>query len=205
MAIKKLTIFIFGIFYIINVNAQTQSELETAFSKSYVLEKNKEYEDAISILKTVYNKSSYEVNLRLGWLSYLAGNNKSSISYYSLAEGICPKATEPKWGIINPLAKMEDWVAVEKEYVGILKLDPKNSIANYRLGLIYYYRKNYLTARKYLDITLELNPFDYDALLTSAWNNYFLGKTNEAKIQFQKVLLYNPKDSFALEGLGLIK
>jgi hypothetical protein len=38
-----------------------------------------------------------------------------------------------------------------------------------------------------------------------AWTNLKLGKTREAKILFNKTLLYNPDDASAKEGLGLIK
>ena len=116
-----------------------------------------------------------------------------------------PAATEPLWGLLNPYLAKEDWLNAEKVYLDILKLDPKNSVVNYRLGLIYYYRKNYKMAQKYFDVALNLYPFDYDTMLMSAWTNYFLGKNSEAKVLFNKVLLYSPNDASALEGLALIK
>jgi tetratricopeptide (TPR) repeat protein len=179
--------------------------LMNAFSKSYGFEANKKYEDAINSLKAVYNAGSYETNLRLGWLNYCAEKYKESVVYYQKAISLMPAATEPIWGIINPLVVLEQWNDVEKYYQIILKLDSKNSVANYHLGLIYYYRKNYTTAKKYFDVSLNLYPFDYNNLLMSGWNNYFLGNTNEARSIFNKVLLYKPNDSSALEGLGLIK
>jgi hypothetical protein len=48
-------------------------------------------------------------------------------------------------------------------------------------------------------------PFGYDGLLMLAWTTYFLGNSNQAKVLFNKVCLYNPGDKSALEGLGLIK
>ena len=42
-------------------------------------------------------------------------------------------------------------------------------------------------------------------MLMSAWNLYFLGKYGEAKELFQRVLLYNPQDTSAKEGLSMIK
>jgi tetratricopeptide (TPR) repeat protein len=65
--------------------------------------------------------------------------------------------------------------------------------------LIYYYRKNYTLAKKYFDVALNLHPFDYNALLMSAWTNYFLGKSSEAKVLFNRVLLHYRTDSSALE------
>jgi hypothetical protein len=39
----------------------------------------------------------------------------------------------------------------------------------------------------------------------TAWNNYFLRDKDKAKALFNKMILYAPEDSSALEGLGLIK
>ena len=100
---------------------------------------------------------------------------------------------------------MENYNEIEKTYLAILKIESKNSLANYYLGLIYYYRKDYLNAKKYFDVSLNLYPFGYNNMLMSAWTNYYLGNKNEASILFNKTLLYSPHDKSALEGLSLIK
>lgn len=188
----------------ISVQAQDKT-LMNAFSQSYDYEAIKKYDAAISSLNTAYNASSYEINLRLGWLNYQAGKYKESVTFYQKAIALMPAASEPMWALINPFTKLENWNEVEKTYLSILKLDPKNSSANYNLGLIYYYRKDYLNAKKQFDISLNLYPFDYNNMLMSAWTNYFLGNKNEAKTLFNKTLLYSPNDKSALEGLSLIK
>lgn len=187
------------------VNAQSQQQLQDAFSMSYTLEAEKKYGNAISLFSSIYSASSYEINLRLGWLTYLNGDNDKSISYYKICISLMPVATEPLWGIVKPYALRKDWVNSETTYKSIIKLDPKNSIAHYWLGVIYYNKKDYTSAKKYLDVALNLNPFDYDTMLMSAWSNYFLGNTNEAKTLFYKTLLNRPNDASALEGLALIK
>lgn len=186
-------------------SAQTQQELQDAFSRSYLLEAEKKYSDAISQLTTVYSESSYEINLRLGWLQFQKADYTKSVSYYQKCIALMPVATEPLWGILKPYAAQNDWTKVEATYKNIIKLDPRNSVAHYWLGVIFYNRKDYTAAKKYLDVSLNLNPFDYDILLMSAWTNYFLGNTSEAKILFNKTLLNHPNDASALEGLSLIK
>ena len=199
---KSLTIFITAL--TLNVAAQDKTVMD-AFSQSYDFEAIKKYDAAISSLNKVYSETSYEINMRMGWLNYSAGKSKEAIAYYQKAITIMPAATEPLWAIITPLSVLEIWNEVEKNYVAILKLDPKNASANYSLGLIYYYRKDYVNAKKYFDVSLNLYPYNYNNMLMSAWTNYFLGSKNEAKLLFKKVLLYSPNDSSALEGLGLIK
>jgi len=189
-----------------SLQAQVQNKaLMTAFSQSYDYEAIAKYDAAISSINTVYSATSYEINLRMGWLNYLAGKYKESVSFYQKAIALMPAATEPKWAIINPYSKLENWNEIEKTYLSILKTDPKNASANYNLGLIYYYRKDYFSAKKYLDVSLNLSPFGYNNMLMSAWTNYYLGNKNEAITLFNKTLLYSPNDKSALEGLSLIK
>jgi tetratricopeptide (TPR) repeat protein len=185
--------------------AQDQNTLITAFSKSYEYETLKNYNLAINSINGVYSETSYEINLRLGWLHFLNLNYKESIAYYQKAIAIMPAATEPKWGILNPYAKNEDASNIEKTYLSILKVDSKNASANYKLGLIYFYKKDYINAKKHFDVVLNQTPFNYNYLIISAWTNYYLGNKKEASVLFNKTLLYNPKDNSALEGLSLIK
>jgi tetratricopeptide (TPR) repeat protein len=188
----------------LTLSAQTK-EITSAFALSYDYEAVQKYDAAIKSITPVYNASSYEMNLRLGWLHYLSAKHKDAVAYYQKAIQLMPAATEPHWAIINPLTKLESWTEIEKTYLAILKLDTKNGSANYNLAMIYYYRKDYLNTKKYLDVALNLTPFNYNNMLMSAWTNYFLGNKNEAKALFNKVLLYSPNDKSALEGLGLIK
>lgn len=203
--LKKFIMGALILFLISSSYAQTQVQLREAFSKSYDYEKTGKYGDAIKALLPNYVANSYEMNLRLGWLSYKNSSHDQSITYYKKAAALMPVATEPLWGIVYPYSAQEKWNLVEQTYKQILKLDPKNGLAHYRLGLINYYRKKYTEAKKYFDVALNQTPFDYNYMLMSAWNCYFLGRYSEAKVLFNKVLLYNPEDKSALEGISLIK
>jgi len=184
--------------------AQT-SNITKAFEESYNLEKEGEYKQAIEKIKTVYSADNYEINLRLGWLNYYAGFFTESTTYYQKAISLMPYSIEAKFGLINPLAALGNWNIVIKTYEKILQLDPMNSTANYRLGSIYYGKKEYNNAYKYYEKVANSYPFDYDGTLMFAWTNYFLGKPREARILFNKVLLISPNDESAIEGLSLIK
>lgn len=200
----KLKITLLLVAFSLTIQAQNK-EITNAFTNSYKHEYNKNYNAAISNFSKVYSAKSYEMNLRLGWLHYLAGKTKESILYYDKAIEVMPGATEPKWALITVYTKTENWNEIEQLYLSILDLDPTNVTANYNLGLIYYYRKDYVAAKQYFDVSLNLTPFGYNNMLMSAWTNYFLGNINNASILFNKVLLYSPNDTSALEGLSLIK
>jgi tetratricopeptide (TPR) repeat protein len=116
-----------------------------------------------------------------------------------------PLSIEARLGIVYPASAMGNWNQVENRYLEILKIDPENSLVNYRMGLIYYGREDYGTAFKYFEKVVNHYPFDYDSVIILAWTNYMMGKYREAKVLFQKALLIQPNDPSALEGLALIK
>lgn len=176
-----------------------------AFTQSYYYEKVGNYSSAIASLKKVYDVSSYELNLRLGWLNYSAGLYKESMNYYQLAINLMPVSIEARLGYVYPAAAFGNMTEVVNQYTKILEIDPQNSTANYRMGYIYYDKKDYAAAYKYFEKVVNLYPFTYDGLIMFAWTNFQLGKTREAQVLFNKVLLLAPGDKSATQGLSLIK
>lgn len=194
------------VFSSLSVFSQTNyTTLQEAFGKSHLYESKGNYNDAIAVLKTVYQEDSYETTLRLGWLTYLAGLFTESSAYYQKAINLKPYSIEAKFGIVYPASALGNWDQVISQYKEILTIDPQNTLANYRMGSIYYGRKDYAKAEKYLEKVVNLYPFDYDSMILFAWTNFKLGKLREAQVLFNKVLLNKPTDSSALEGLSLIK
>ena len=189
----------------IMASAQDFKTIRDAFQESYIQEATGDFSSAINSLKSVYDEKSYEVNVRLGWLSYQAGLFTESVAYYNKAIEIMPYALEPRFGIVYPGAAMGNWSMVIAQYDKILEISPNNSIAMHRLGLIYYGRQDYESARKNFDKVVNLFPFDYDALSMLAWSHFQLKNFREAKVLFQKALLHTPTGTSALEGLELLE
>lgn len=201
----KKYLFILAILaFMFDIKAQTPELLE-AFSKSYTQEYAGDYSSAIQTLKKQYDDNGYEVNLRLGYLHYMAGLFTESIAYYQKAMTLMPYSIEAKLGFVLPASALGNWTQVENQYKKILEIDPSHSQTNYRLGLILYGKKEFQTAYRYFEKVVNQYPFGYDALLMYGWTNLQLGKYREAKVLFNKVLLYSPGDASALEGLSLIK
>ncbi|WP_457617794.1 tetratricopeptide repeat protein [Lutibacter sp.] len=200
-------ILLLGLFVlVVNTTAFTQTtflNLQEAFAKSYSLEAKGDFKLATNALKTVYEDNSYETNLRLGWLNYMAGNFNESIIFYKKAIALMPYADEPKFGYIAPLAALGNWDEVINTYKQILENSPHNTKAMYYLGTIYYNHSQFDKAISYFKQVADLYPFDYDGLLMYAWSNLQLGMKKEAKVLFQKVLLNKPTDASATEGLTL--
>jgi len=201
----KFIILVLAVFALPSFAQVNQAALEAAFSKSYAQEKNGDFTAAMAELKKVLDDSSYEINLRLGWLNYNAGLFDESIIFYTTAQKLKPYSEEARFGLILPYAAQGKWNEVIELYNKILEISPNNSVALYRLGLVYYGRKDYNKAQPLFKKVVDLYPFGYDGLLMLGWNSYFMGKNNDAKILFNKVKLYSPADASANEGLKLIK
>jgi len=185
--------------------AQEKPNIVKAFSESYSYENSADYTKAIESIKKVYAADSYEMNLRLGWLYYLAKDYKDSETYYTKAITIMPLSIEARLGYAYPAYALGNKEAVIRKYKEIITVDPYNYYANYRLGALYYEMGDFINAKKHLDKVINYYPFDYDGIIMSAWTNYRLNKLREAKVLFNKALLNRPNDASALEGLSLIK
>ena len=112
---------------------------------------------------------------------------------------------ESRLGYIAPAKALKKYTEVYNMYEEILRIDPYNSIANYWVGVTYYNAKKYDLAAKYFELVVNMYPFDYDANHMLAWAYLSLGKAAEAKLLFEKALLYKPTDKSALEGLQKCK
>ena len=186
------------------VYGQSEEMIE-AFSESYSLEAVGNFAKAIDELNQVYDETSYELNLRLGWLYYNMGNYFESKNKYEKAVELMPYATEAKLGYVLPVSAMGNWDEVVKTYEKILEVDPQNTLVNYRMGAIFYDRKQYEKAFNYCEKTVNLYPFDYDSVILLAWINYQMGKLREAEVLFKRSMLIKPNNASAEYGLGLIK
>ena len=200
-------IIVIGIFVFLgttfNYAQESFSQIHNAFSKSYELEAQGNFQIAINELKSVYEEDCYELNLRLGWLNYMAGSFNESMAFYQKSMALMPYADEPKFGYIFPLTALGRWDEVIGVYNKILKNSPHNTKAMYYLGTIYYNRLQFDKAILYFKQIVDLYPFDYDGLIMYAWTKLKLGNKKEAKDLFQKVLLIKPNNASATEGLDL--
>ncbi len=202
---KKVTLAIVVLMNTILLSAQEISDRQvSAFENSYTFETAKEYDKAIAALKAVgiYNEKSYEINLRLGWLYYEKADYTNSEVYYKLATIQSPNSVEALLGYIYPTSAAQNWDAVFKSYEKILSIEPTHTIANYRIALMYYYRKEYANAEKHLKKVLDHYPFDFDCLLLLAQTKVAAGKMAEAKTYYLKAQLYSPANEEIKKALS---
>lgn len=202
---KILTLTITLLFTIISSHAQN-NELLKAFEQSYSNEKNKYYSKAANDLELIYltYMSNFEINIRLGWLRYSSGDHKESEKYYSVAMGLKPLALEAIYGSILPLLEQRNYNKVLKLAEKALSISPNDSKAEYFIGVVHYYKKNYLKSEKYLEKAINKYPFDLDINLMLGWTKFALGKKNEAKLLFQIAQRKSPQNQRVITAIELI-
>jgi tetratricopeptide (TPR) repeat protein len=190
---------------LLKADAGKQEILRKAFGASYELAAVQNYTGAIAALKPVYDKTSYEINLRLGSLCSTAGLNKEAVGYLKIAIDVKANAIEPRLAIATPIAALGNMNDLLTQYNTILVIDPQNTTVNYRMGYINFEKKEYTPAIEFFKKVVNLYPSGYDALLMLAKSNASAGNSAEAKNLFNKILLLYPGDKAALEGLNSIK
>jgi tetratricopeptide (TPR) repeat protein len=191
-----------------NVLSQRKSSKTDAFHESLKLETAQEYKKGLQALEAIYkdNKDDYLVNLRLGWLSYLAKNYDASKNYYNAAYDISKsKSVEALLGRTYPLSALNDWDGVAASYNAVLKLDPMNYTANLRLGQIYLNRGAYADAKNFLEKAYTNFPGSYEPNLSLGWTYFYLGDKKKAESLLTSALMLSPGDTLALKGLKLVK
>lgn len=184
---------------------QTPEQMQKAFKESYASELKGDYSGAINELKIISKTNSYEYNLRVGWLYYCLKNYSTSMDYYQKAIDLKQYSVEARLGFVTPANAAKQFDKAYAKYEEILKIDPYNSIANYWVGVNYYTVKKYDISAKYLELVVNMYPFDYDGNHMLGWAYLNLGKAGEAKLLFEKALLSKPDDVSAKDGLSKCK
>ena len=176
-----------------------------AFKNSIAEEEIGNYEKAIELIKVVHveNTSDYLVNIRLGWLYYLAKMNESSVKHYKEAVRISDNSIEALLGLTYPYSAMNNWSEIKSIYKKILVVDSKHYLSNLNLAKIYFNTADYLNSKIILENVFEDYPSDYAVNLYLGWTYYYLGSKSSAYDHFVTALIVNPNDASAKEGLSL--
>ncbi len=208
--VMMTSVLILGIILLLssNVLSQRKSSKTDAFHESLRYETDQDYKKSLQALEGVYkeNKDDYLLNLRLGWLHYLAKNYDESKRYYISALALSKdKSIEALLGRTYPLSALNDWDGVAAMYNAVLKIDPMNYTANLRLGQIMLNRSAYAEAKNYLEKAYTYFPGAYDPNLSLGWTYYYLGDKQKATALLTAARMLNPDDTLALKGLNLLK
>ncbi len=181
----------------------TYTDIKEAYHRSYIYEKSGDYADAIKALMPVYKSypNGYTVNLRLGWLYYLAGRYADSEYHYKKALQAIPTSVEAVLGLMLPLMAQDRWSQVESLAYRILKTDYYNYYGNLRLSVALRHQNKFSMAEAVDRKMLTLYPTDVNFLNELALSLLGEGKKLYAKTIFENVLILDPENVVAREYL----
>lgn len=176
-----------------------------AYAKAAQLETEGHYHEAIKLLGAITPERSeaYFLQLRLGWLNYLAAEYELSQRHYERAANLAPKAVEPLLGLLMPLLAANKLILTEMTAREIMELDPKNYTANLRLGYALRLQQRYAEAEKVIAGMLPLYPSDISLLLELGLSIDAQGRNEVARGYYQQVRLLSPENPTALAALAL--
>lgn len=182
--------------------AQELNSYQAAYAKSFMLEQKSQYKDANQVLAAIYTQYSndYELNLRLGWLSYLEGSHVNSVRYFKRALSIKTSSIEAMNMIILPYLAQKDWGGAEQYAMMVLRQEPANYYANLRLAWVLYCKQSYKLA---LDRYAYLNkyyPSDLDVKLGIASCFLALNQPDKALPYYNEILKVSPHHATAIQG-----
>ena len=204
---KFLALVIVSMLIGVNLGAMTYEEINAAYHKSFLYEKNGDYANAIRAIMPVYKNypKGYTVNLRLGWLYYLLGNYKNSKMHYKKAMEIIPTSVEAMLGYSLPLMAQQKWKEVEQLLYKLLKIDYYNYYGNLRLSIALRNLGKFKDAEQIARKMLAIYPSNVSFLLELAISLYYQGKTTYAKSIFKDIITLDPENNTAKEFLKKIK
>ncbi len=179
--------------------------IATAYHRSLANEGLQKYDEAIRALEPVREAypEGYTVNLRLGWLHYLAGHHANAISHYRKAIAVVPGNLEARLGLLLPLLAQKRYAEAEQVAGQVLRSDFYNYYGNLRLILALRGQGKHEAARKVAQRMLALYPADVALLQQLALSEAALGRKTEAARLFRSIYTLDPDNPVARDYLGM--
>lgn len=169
----------------------------TVFAESYDAERAADYAKAYDVLQAIDSKKpSYLLEVRRGWLKYLAGDYDQSRRHYQNAMRISPKAVEPRLGFTLPTMALKKYDEAEMTVRSILSTDPSNYTARLRLTYLLRLQGKFRPARELNTTLLELYPTDV-AILTEQMFVSVATNQNDVKAFAERILTLDPTNANA--------
>ncbi len=194
---------IFILFLSSSAYAMTHKNLKKSYHQSYQYEYEKKYTKAIKVLETVRKEypNSYTVNLRMGWLYYLAEKYELAIQYYSKASKVIPESIEAHQGLANSFDAKGDYSKAKNSLYIIRSIDKNNYRANLLLVRIFKAQEKYSIAEQICIEMLKLYPIDASFLTELALIKNIKGDKKVSKKLFKNIIILDPTNSSAKQYL----
>jgi tetratricopeptide (TPR) repeat protein len=177
----------------------SQADIAQAYAQSFSLENQAKYIEAAKALKQVYQKfqTTYTVNLRLGYLYYLAGQFANSQKHYQQAINAVPSAISPRIGIMNLYQTWGKSDQALSQGQAILKQDPFHYATNLRVASLLLAQQQGEAALTIYKTMLSLYPEDTSYLSAYAQGLWQMGWHQAAQDVAHNILVLEPNNTIA--------
>jgi tetratricopeptide (TPR) repeat protein len=181
-----------------------QLDIAGAYHRSYELERQERYADAVRALAPVYESypNGYTVNLRMGWLFYLNGNFNNALAHYDVAIAAAPAALEPRLGRLLPLLAQERWADAENTAYQVVSVDHYSYYGNLRLLAALRMQRKLEAAYQVALKMLRVYPTEVPFLVELALVHHARSENAEAARLFGEILILDPGNLAARNYLG---
>ncbi|MEG3640495.1 tetratricopeptide repeat protein [Magnetococcus sp. PR-3] len=175
-----------------------------AYYKSYDYARTQSYRPAIRAMLPVHKQypKGYTVNLRLGWLYYLAGLYADSIRHYQTAMEAAPESVEAMLGMTLPLMAKQQFGQVELICNRLVYKDYYNIVGSVRLAWSLRKQGKLALGLKVTERLLVRHPTNVSLLTEQGQILHAMGKKQAALHLFDDLLTLDPENSTALKALN---
>lgn len=157
------------------------------------------------LIKKSYSNDDAWTSYRIGEAFYNLGDNQRAINYYKNAVTLAPFGLDFKTKYGAALAAKGLLPNAEKEFIDILKENPKHVSALTNLGYVKLAQGQVKEAEKLYFKALALDP-DYEALLLNVAGLYAYKKEfKKSELYLSQLLKHNPNNKQAQQALTQIK
>ena len=187
--------------------ASAATDAPTALQQSYASEAQGDYTAAIQVLSGVPRSGdlAYIVDLRRGWLHYLAGQNAASITAYARAIQAQPDSVEARVGLTLPQLAERQWTDVEHTCREVLAKAPGETTCTARLAWALYSQGRHMEAEAAYAVGIARWPADLDLRAGRGWARCKQGDLPGAQSDFALVLTVSPSHVTAAQGAELCR
>ncbi len=174
----------------------SQTQVSSAYYKSYTYAKAGNYDDAIKALQLVYQTypRTFGVNNRLGYLYNLNGKFKNAEHHYKQAISALPDALTPKLGLMYTYLLAQRFDDASELGYQILRIDYYSYYGNLRLAYVLRQQSNLDMAESVLIKMLARYPADPLYLTELGLLTLARGEAARSREIMTEVLILDPEN-----------
>jgi len=143
--------------------------------------------------------------VELGAAYLEAGRDGKAVEHFEIAVKLAPENWLTHYAVANAYVVTGKKKEAIKEFESAIGILPDNGALRYGLGELYFRDENYKTAALVLEgaVVVEPSAADTRALLGRAYE--YLGRTEDAIVQYKEALRYAPDLDEATAGLARLE